>query len=174
MPQVVGTELRVLKAVAQLKGAEPIIIGRKVGISSHYAEYLGNYLVRYGYLTSSGRKFILTPEGRWLLEQRAEGERAARWAGGMTMGEMPKLDDNELAVLKAITTLAGKGSIVKVARQAKLSVTMTIDVRDYLIRKGYLEEIGGNYHSRAGLLLQSGAEYRITPEGERAVREAEE
>lgn len=78
MPQVVGTELRVLRAVAKLKQAEPIIIGRKVGISSHYAEYLANYLTRYGYFTQHGRRFSLTPEGRWLLEQRAVGERAAK------------------------------------------------------------------------------------------------
>ena len=86
---------------------------------------------------------------------------------------MPELDDNELAVLKAITELQGEGGIVQIARQAKLSVGVTIDVRDYLIREGYVEEIGGDYHSRVAFLIQSVGGYRITPEGARAAREAE-
>lgn len=75
---VVGTELKVLRAVAELKAADSITIARRMGFSSHYVEYLAKNLSREGYLTRSGRKFSLTPEGEWLLEKKAEAEGASR------------------------------------------------------------------------------------------------
>ncbi len=54
---------------------------------------------------------------------------------------MRRLDDTELAVLEAILKLgAGKGDLISVAQEAKLTVAMTIDVRNYLMREGYLME----------------------------------
>lgn len=75
---VVGTELKVLRAIAELKAADVITISRKIGYSSHYVEYLAKNLSRDGFLTRSGRKFSLTPEGEWLLEKKAEAEGVSR------------------------------------------------------------------------------------------------
>lgn len=59
---------------------------------------------------------------------------------------MPKLDDTELALLKAVAELGvAKGDLLSLARKAKLSVARTIDVRNYLMREGYLMEIDRRY-----------------------------
>ena len=69
---------------------------------------------------------------------------------------MLKLDDTELAVLEAVAKLGVvKGDLLSIAREAKLSVARTIDVRDYLIREGYLVEIDRRY--------------RVTEEGAQAL-----
>ena len=75
---VVGTELKVLRAVAELGQADTIRVGQKAGIASHYADYLCKNLMRDGYLTKLGRRFSLTPVGEGLLEKKAEAERAVR------------------------------------------------------------------------------------------------
>ena len=75
---VVGTELKVLRVVAELGQADPIRVGQRAGIASHYADYLCKNLLRDGYLTKLGRRFSLTPEGEWLLEKKAEAERAVK------------------------------------------------------------------------------------------------
>ena len=75
---VVGTELKVLRAVAELGQADTIRVGQRVGIASHYADYLCKNLMRDGYLTKLGRRFSLTPAGEGLLEKKAEAERVVR------------------------------------------------------------------------------------------------
>lgn len=59
---------------------------------------------------------------------------------------MPRLDDTEIAVLRAVIKLGiVKGDLLSIAREAKLTVARTIDVRNYLMREGYLMEIDRRY-----------------------------
>jgi len=69
---------------------------------------------------------------------------------------MWRLDDNELAVLVAVAKLGMvKGDMLNLAHEANLTLARTMDVRDYLIRMGYL--------------VETQRRYRITEEGERAL-----
>lgn len=65
---VVGSERKVLRVVQGLKGATKGEIGKKMGMSSDYVEYLCQYLVLGGYLAETKgpmvlRRYSLTPEG---------------------------------------------------------------------------------------------------------------
>lgn len=58
---------------------------------------------------------------------------------------MPELDSTELAVLNAVSKLGVEAHLLEVAREARISVALTLDVRDYLMRQGYLVEIDRRY-----------------------------
>ncbi len=58
---------------------------------------------------------------------------------------MPEVDSTELAVLKAVTRLGVKAHLLELAREVGISLALTIDVRDYLMRQGYLVEIDRRY-----------------------------
>ena len=57
-----------------------------------------------------------------------------------------RLDDTEWAVLMAVAKLGVvKGDMLAIAHEAKLSLARTMDVRDYLVRQGYLVETQRRY-----------------------------
>ena len=59
---------------------------------------------------------------------------------------MFRLDDREQAVLMAVTKLGLiKGDISAIAHEANLTLARTMEVRDYLIRQGYLVETQRRY-----------------------------
>jgi len=59
---------------------------------------------------------------------------------------MLRLDDNEAAVLMAVAKLGViKGDILAIAHEANLTLARAMDVRDYLIRQGYLVETERRY-----------------------------
>jgi len=71
---LVATEQNVLTVVAELKQATITQINRKTGLSFGYAEYLCNYLIRGGYLTSLAQgRYSLAPKGKKILISMGHG-----------------------------------------------------------------------------------------------------
>ena len=74
MPTPTAQERKILKAVAEVRACDHILVSRKVGISSDYANQLCRYLSRWGYLEKRGNRYSLTETGQEAALKEIERE----------------------------------------------------------------------------------------------------
>lgn len=74
MPTPAAQERKILKAIAEARACDHILVSRKVGISSDYADQLCRYLARWGYLEKRGRRYTLTETGQEVALKEIERE----------------------------------------------------------------------------------------------------
>lgn len=53
----------ILKALGELREADPIKLGRKIDRTTPHVEYLCRYMRGHGYLEKVGRRYRLSPLG---------------------------------------------------------------------------------------------------------------
>lgn len=63
LPRPIGDEVLILKALGELREADPIKIGHKIDRTGAHVEYLCRYMRGHGYLEKIGRRYRLTPAG---------------------------------------------------------------------------------------------------------------
>lgn len=67
----IGSEQEVLEIIQELGKTNRAMIGRRMGVSSAYAEHLCNSLIKDGYLSRANRgSFTLTQKGKEVLRKR--------------------------------------------------------------------------------------------------------
>lgn len=65
-----GSEKEAMEIIHELGAADSAAVGRRMLLSSSYADYLCNSLIKTGLLTRDSRKYALTPAGKKLLKKK--------------------------------------------------------------------------------------------------------
>lgn len=95
MPAPTATERKVLKAIAERRSCDHIAAARDAGISSDYGDQICRYLLKWGYLQRSGRRYSVTVAGQEAVAKELARERKntnpeglvwERWFPGARMG----------------------------------------------------------------------------------------